>query len=110
MPWTQEKFFAFSKEMHEKAHQITLIKNKDYSPNENPFSNFEKLKDRFGDNWPRKLLASRIQEKADRLVNDAVIDRSKENSEAEDNDYLDCANYCIMALAYKKSQQDDINV
>lgn len=99
---TQEEFLQFSEEMHKKAHGITAVKNTDYSPGTNPFSNFEKLMDRFGPDWPVKLLASRIQEKCDRIVNYAVKGKSEANSEPLDNDFLDIGNYAILMLGYIK--------
>lgn len=102
----QVEFVQFSKEMHDKSHQITTVKNKDYSPGSNPFSNFEKLKDRFGDDWPLKLLASRIQEKCDRLISYVDNGHSKDNSEPIDNDFLDIGNYAILMLGYIKHTQE----
>jgi isocitrate dehydrogenase kinase/phosphatase len=99
---TQEQFFAFSKEMHDKAHEITLIKNKDYSPGDNPFSNFETLKDEFGDDFPLKLLVARIREKCDRLVSYVNNGHSDKNSEPEENDFIDIANYAFLMLGYIK--------
>lgn len=103
---TQEDFFTFSREMHDKAHQITLVKNKDYSPGDNPFSNFETLKDEFGADFPLKLLVARIREKCDRLVSYVNNSHSDKNSEPEENDFLDLCNYSILMLGYIKQNRE----
>lgn len=101
--YTQKEFLDFSKEMHDKAHAITSVKNTDYSPGENPFSNFEKLSGLFGADWPVKLIVGRMHEKLDRITNFVVNGRSESNSEPLENDVLDLANYGIIFLAYTKT-------
>lgn len=104
---TQEEFLVFSKLMHEKAHGITLVKNVDYSPGENPFSNFEKLMEVFGEDWPLKMLIGRVHEKCDRITNYAIKGKSEYNSEPVENDFLDLANYAILTLAYIKARRQN---
>jgi len=104
---TQEDFFAFSLAMHMKAHNITLVKNKDYSPGGYPFSNFDRMNEPFGDDFGLKMLIARIQEKADRLISYAVNGHSDLNSEPIDNDFLDLCNYAILCLAYVRSKRGE---
>jgi len=102
----QQQFIVFSKRMHDKAHAITCVKNSDYSPGANPFSNFEKLKGRFGADFPVKLLVSRLQEKCDRVITYAVRGKNRKNTEPIENDFLDIANYAILTLGYLTLNQN----
>jgi hypothetical protein len=101
---TQADFLRFSLDFHTKCHKTTTVKNVDYSPGENPFSNFEKLQKKFGQDWPLKLLISRMHEKLDRITNYAIKGKNKKNSEPLDNDFQDLANYSCLTLAYLKSK------
>lgn len=103
----QKQFLQFSENFHEKAHKITTIKNTDYSPGENPFSNFEKLNCIFGNDWALKLLISRMYEKLDRITNYAIQGKDKSNSEPLENDFVDLANYSCLTLAYLKHQKNE---
>ena len=97
------------KAMHEKAYETTLVKNGDYSPGFNPFSNFEKMIADFGEDFPEKLIIARISERVDRLVGLIKNGRSSFNSEKEDNDAIDIGNYAFILLAYRKAKKDDTN-
>lgn len=103
---TQEDFFAFSLAMHMKAHNITLVKNKDYSPGDSPFSNFEKLIPYFGQDWPLKLLVARMHEKLDRITNLSVKGQSDSNSEPLSNNFYDLMNYAVLTFAYIESHPE----
>jgi hypothetical protein len=102
---TQQELIDFSKYFHAVCHDITKVKNTDYSPGENPFSNFEKLQGLLGKDWPVKLLVSRMHEKLDRITNYAIKGKNADNSEPLENDFYDLANYSCLTLAYLKSKQ-----
>jgi hypothetical protein len=104
--YTQKEFLDFSKEMHDKAHAITAVKNTDYSPGENPFSNFEKLIPYFGPDWPLKLLVARMHEKLDRITNLSVKGQSDSNSEPLSNNFYDLMNYAVLTFAYIESHPE----
>jgi hypothetical protein len=102
---TQQEFIDFSNWFHAAAHDITKVKNTDYSPGDNPFSNFEKLSPLFGADWPIKMLVARLHEKLDRITNYALHGKNPNNSEDEANDFIDLANYSAILLAYLKSKK-----
>lgn len=102
----QKEFVDFSAWFHTAAHDITVVKNTDYSPGNNPFSNFEKLAPLFGEDWPKKMLLARLHEKLDRITNYALTGKNPANSEPDENDFIDLANYACLTLAYIKSNQE----
>jgi hypothetical protein len=93
----QQEYFQFLKDCHEKEQAITQAKNSDYSPQDDPFTNFR----RYGE----IQLLSRMYEKFVRIEN--IINSGKtycKDEPIEDTIY-DLSNYCHLLLGYLADQK-----
>lgn len=105
--WSKEQYAQYHKEVCDKMHQITLVKNADYTGGSNdPFFNFTRV-EALGIASAEVGFLTRMSDKMSRITTFVNKGSLKVKDESAEDTLLDLANYCILMAAYLKSKRDE---
>lgn len=104
----RNQLFEFHKEFTDKAFDILVKKNHDYSGKngENPFANFQRC-EAMGICDTRVGMAVRIIDKISRLSTYIESGKLMVDNEGYEDALLDIVNYCILFAAYSKGMESN---
>lgn len=102
VPMTYDEFVEFIRDMHLKAADLVVVRNKGYSPYTNPFSNFMQQRDileaYFGERYPLINIHGRACDKHSR--EETFITQGLPTHKDKYDEFLDAANYSFIQAAW----------
>lgn len=92
------------KKLCEKARDIMILKNHDYSDGDDPFLNFTRI-ERMGITSVASGFLVRIIDKISRLITFTNTGKLEAKDEGVEDAFIDIINYCILMHSYLKEQE-----